>query len=348
MDALMFPDTAVVEDAAAAAMLLMQTDPGANSGLKARATAAEQELSGLLEHARLNQDVKLSGYVERCKRVITRRNALYTRLERAIPGSRPGTMPLTDEVAMRVTAVRRWKAGDQLRVERARIISRLQLALQETESEIESLQSAYRGGHSMTAPMQSDRYQAGLSGRDDEFLWRAQQLISRRRELLGRLGNLDPGGDDWRARQVAAAIETAGGDGPVAAVIAPRLQTVSARPLADAKKKHAAVRGQIASIDPETEKAQTLEALATELEASVGAAARSVEIEQGEAASAIVAAAQTGRFEAILQLEQSVSGTELAGLVSPLQLARGGEAEWPAVIAEMVGERAHANGPSSV
>jgi hypothetical protein len=323
------------EDAAAAAMMLTGLDPKHHERLPARIAGLEHELDGLTETARLDSTVSVEAFISRAKRLIVQRNALFTRLERSVPGSNPGALPVAEEIAGKVMAVRRFRDGSQLRSIRAARIEKLRSELAHVENEIQSLQASYRAGNHFVIP--HDRAQAGSQGADDAFLDRCLPLITRRRETLMKISALDPFGDVARAKLISAAVEAAGGTVKVVEAIAPTLRTVSVGKSVEAEKRHAGILAKIGSIDPDTELSKQLQGEADELAATLDQTRKAIDKERAEAATAIVSAAvETGRFAAILQLETALAQTALADAVQPLALARGAEADWPSLVADMI------------
>ena len=323
-------------DSAAAVVMLASIDANASARIPDRIKAVERELSDQLEAARLHGRVELGDYIRRAARLITLRNTLSDRLELSMPGSCKGRLSLADEVTTRCMQVRRWRTGDQIRAERARVISGARADLRQVEVDLLALQDGYQRGHGLVVP--GPRAQLGMSDRADEFLNRGEVLIARRRRLLGRLAALDPFGDDGRAQRVEIALEAAGGVDKVAAAIGDRLQTAAVAKLAADRKRHAQLRAQADEVDPETERSVSLMAQWVESGSGLSKTEELAKREQGEAARAIVAAAQTGSFDGIVTLEQSLTSTNLAGLAKELVLARGEDGDWSAVLGELLGK----------
>lgn len=322
-------------DLAAALLELNALDPGHSSRLRSRIGSINAELAARLEQTRLGT-TELRDYIRQCARLLNLRNVLSHRLEQAVTGSASERLPLPDEVSKRVMAVARFRTGDQLRMERARIISGARVDLAETDAKIAALRQTYNAAAVFSIDKTSPRFQAGLSGGDDEFLFRTEALLSRRRNLLSRLQALDPLGDEGRAQLVASAIEAAGGDGTVAAAIASPIQTPSMAKLVADRIRHSTLIASARKLDPETELVKQLVAQADELEDGLEQTAEAVRREQLGNAGAIVAAARTGAFEGILELERRLSGGILPELATALRFSRGEEGDWPAVVDELV------------
>jgi hypothetical protein len=320
--------------AMAAVVLLASLDPESSRRLPARITAIYGELAEQLESARLHGRVELNEFIRRSEYLVGLRNLLMLRLASLVPGSEVPHPPIEDEISSRVLSVRRWRSGEPLKQERARIISRARADLVEVEGNLADLQENHKTGINYVVDQKGA--QAGFGHRDDEFLRRASSLIERRRVLLARLAVLDPLSDAGRSARVDGAVLTAGGPDYVAAAIAPFIQTGNVEKLAADKKRAVQLRDQVGQVDSETERASQLATIADTFEATLDGTATMAQREQGAAAAALLANAMKGTFAGLLALEESLAPTSLGELASSISLARGAPEDFPAVIAELI------------
>src|SRR5262249_4997159 len=116
--------------------ILKDADRLAAAEVHQRAMAIAQELDRLLEIARLDTSVTLGKFIQRAAYWVRLRNTLQERLPTLEGGAAPSNPPVDVEVASWVRQVRRWRDGDELRVERARIAQDAIRELGEVEAQV--------------------------------------------------------------------------------------------------------------------------------------------------------------------------------------------------------------------
>jgi hypothetical protein len=242
-----------------------------------------------------------------------------------------------DEVCRLIRSVRRWKRADELRTEWARIVTRLTAELDSVEAELRDLAARKLAGSPRVILVDPAHDQTGLVVPDDEFLRRAEALLTRRQALRRRLDRLDSVGDPGRAVLVQDVINQAGGAAAVAAAIAPGRPAPQASEAARVRSAVAVLAGALGALDPESSQARELserhDALGERLAAHEAAAAG----HRLASARSLIADATRGRLTALAELESALRpiDPELAVAVGAL---RASDRELVATVAELLAE----------
>jgi hypothetical protein len=237
-------------------------------------------------------------------------------------GQPPGS-PVAEEATKLVMSVARWSDGEEIRVHRVRHAG--YLFKEHTEAE-RTLQSLMHPGHSYENPIvQEASVKAAVT-----------QLLTRRDQLLVRLTRLD-GGGSARVAILGPALSAAGGAKAAATKLAPLLADTSAPGrTVSLRDDIASVTSQLSLVDPQTLRAASLREHLARLETEQkGNAAADIGARRKRAESMLSDCAMSGNLESLQVL------APLASAVSPsfataVNLARGGDAELIATIAEII------------
>jgi hypothetical protein len=248
---------------------------------------------------------------------------LAERARLLIKSGQPPGNPVAEEATTLILSVSRWADGEEIRVHRVRHASYLSKEHSEAER---TLQSLMHPGHSYENPItQEASVKAAIT-----------QLLTRRDQLLVRLTRLDGGGSS-RVAILGPALSAAGGAKAAATKLAPLLADTSAPGrTVSLRDDIASVTSQLSLVDPQTLRAASLREHLARLETEQkGNAAADIGARRKRAESMLSDCAMSGNLESLQVL------APLASAVSPsfataVNLARGGDAELIATIAEII------------
>jgi hypothetical protein len=315
----------------AALALLASVRPDAPAVLRSRIQSIDGELDGHVEAARTNERMSLANYVSLVSRRVILRSTLRARAGEAVGRTVEG------EVLDLVKAVRRWRTGDGLKAERARIVGQIRAELRTAEESLQALAASFARGAELTIGAGGEHHRTtGLTHQHDEFLRRAEALLSSRETLRARLARLDGLGDAGRADQARAAVEAAGGVDDLVEVLAPSMPSADSAEVPKLKRDVDGLASQLGRIDPDSRLAAELAARLATLEARREELASLAAKQRTAAAGSLVASALAGGLPAIQALESAVR-TVRPELAEQLARLRGEEAELLATVAEMIG-----------
>jgi hypothetical protein len=289
-----------------------------------RIAAVESQVLDAVETARLSLDLKLTDFIRNVGRLIRLRRILEARL-----GGVSST-GMSVELGDVIRIVKRWESGSELRTERDRLTTAARSALAGVNANVQDLMNSLSAGHHLGITGGS---QTGETHEHDEFLRRAEALLTQRGALEAKIARLDPSGDHSRGELVTAAIAKAGVEGVLAALaaVAPAASTA-------ALEKCLAHGGDLArtilAVDPATRRAA---ALGDEKAAQLATLARlqaACARERLAAGQAILDGGKTGRLRPVLALAKALKpvspplsveiaeiagrGMELASVISVL------------------------------
>jgi hypothetical protein len=248
---------------------------------------------------------------------------LAERVRLLVKAGQPPGSPVAEEATKLVMSVARWSDGEEIRVHRVRHAG--YLFKEHTEAE-RTLQSLMHPGHSYENPIVQE---ASVKAR-------ATQLLAHRDQLLVRLTRLD-GGGSARVAILGPALSAAGGAKAAATKLAPLLadtsvpgRTVSLR------DDIASVTSQLSLVDPQTMRAAGLREHLSRLELEQkGNAATDIGARRKRAESMLADCAMSGNLES-LQVLAPLASSVSAAFATAVNLARGGDAELTATIAEII------------
>jgi hypothetical protein len=316
------------EPADIALKLLDQIVPDSRATLAARIAGLDGQVADLIERFRLNTREGFGSFVEHVGRIAKARRALLVRA-----GETPEPAAVTALAAIK--AVRRWRDGAPLKVERSRIVQRLRGELAQVEGRIRHWCDALAGGANLE-PAPGEPHKIGLAHSHDGFLSRCQQMLEERQSLKARLGRLDPETDAGRSRAVQAAVAAVGGADVVVAKLAPTQTAEASAELDKVRRDMEGLSDRLETIDPETNLATALVAELASLDGRVAGLQATIKAQKSSLAAGQVGAATSGVLSAIAALESACAGAlpELAGALGSL---RGDDATLTATIAELIG-----------
>ena len=318
------------EPAAVALALLLSVCPSAKAELVNRVAALDAELAAQIEQARLDTRITLPEFLKVSGRKAKLRSILAGRLEQMDPSVVAAPTPTALTVHATIRSVRRWRPGSELRIERAKLIGSVRTELDQVEQEIQTL-TLTPPGHMVVPP--GGHYQTGLVHQHDEWLRRAETLLARRASIKARLDRLDSTRDDGRMPLVKAAIDKAGGPSIVAESI--RLASPAAAALGQAQRAVDTIVGQIAGVDPETERAALLNADLVRAKERLERAAEASEQAKAQTAGAIVGRALSGTLAGIAELHARLDASSELGRA--LDTIRGSDTDLVAVVNALMG-----------
>jgi hypothetical protein len=297
---------------------------------RGRSARAGEELSGLLERARLGREFSLLEFISHAARHIRLQRHLIDQVE-ALDG-RPATRPPPLEAVIYGLAVEvgRFEDLSLLRGERKRLVELAAAELAEIEGRLKThLPTTVHGAYG--SDPNHPAHARGLVHSHDVWIRLYSDGFARRAVLIGTIARL---GRDRTAtgRDVADAIASAGA-AKVCLALAPRM-VVSPAAVERAQKTLDRLFGEMAEIDSRTQAWRALDGQRARADAELKAAERSVEQARSDAAAGMIARASTGDLGDILALEQLLAPT--SGLRVALASCRGTPPELMATIAVLV------------
>jgi hypothetical protein len=291
-----------------------------------------REIDDLVDQARTDEQQELTRFVTLTSRKVKLRAALEARMK-ALGGKVPERPAASVSVYDLIISIRRWRDGQQLRVERERLIDRLRSEQAEVEASLQnhgmvadgkstSLPTSVASGHHVTT---------GLIEHADEWLRRAEVLLARRLDLRRRLEGLDQGGDASRALTVAAALEDAGGIEAATRTIAATQPGLTAD-IGRTRGAIAELQARLGRIDPESRAGLDLTQRIQDRQEALEEFQKRSLVQQQTEARAIIDAALTGGLKPLAELER-LAGPALSAAIRSI---RGSDTELVAVTSELI------------
>jgi hypothetical protein len=204
----------------------------------------------------------LSSFLTAVGRNLRLRAVLAERLRRIDPADETENVNIGTTGLDLIRQVRRWRSLEEIRRERAALLRRLRDELERSEIRIRQLAVEIGVGPHLVVPQaevrpdgthaQTDHHRTGLVAPSDEFLRRAAKLFASRSALRARLEQLDPRGDDGRAKLVAEAVTRAGGAQAVATAICPSMPAEPPAELASVTAAAIQAESLLGRLDPES------------------------------------------------------------------------------------------------
>ena len=207
----------------------------------------DTDLMAAIEAARIYPNDRLQGLVPVVQSVgwlLQRRAALIAKQS----GKPPATAAaVASECCASVLSVARFSSGDGLRVERARRLGSLKSELAQCESSLQSLLAFPPHTH------------GGAMAQEAMVKERTTALLELKRRLTDRIVALDGSGPTDRGKLVGKAIAQAGGASKLAVLIGRAMPADHrSREIDSLIEKVSRIDGQLASIDPDSERAGML------------------------------------------------------------------------------------------
>jgi hypothetical protein len=308
--------------------LLTAVCPAAPAVLRDRIDRLTSELADHVEAARLNTKGTLSEYIGHVGRIARARRALLVR-------ARETPEPAAATALTAIKAVRRWRDGGPLKVERSRIVSRLRAELDQVEGRIRHWCDAAGQGANQEPPP-GEPHKIGLAHSHDGFLTRCEEMLKERQSLQARLGRLDPETDAGRARSVQAAVDAAGGADVVVAKLAPSMTAGASAELDKVRRDMEGLGHRLEAIDPETILAASLVAELAVLDGRIPGLQATIKAQKSSQASGLLDAATSGALASVAALASACAGA-LPDLGSALGALLGDDATLTATVDELIG-----------
>jgi hypothetical protein len=315
----------------AALEMLASLVPSTREETKQRIEGLERELLDLQDAARTDEQQELGRFITLTSKKVKMIAALEARLK-ALGSRVPDRPAAAVAVYNLITSIRRWRDGQALRVERERAIDRLRSEQAQVEADLQNLAAADGTRISLPTSVASGHHTTtGLIEHADEWLRRAEVLLTRRASIRDRVEALDAGGDKSRALTVTSALADHGGPERVAAAIAVAMPGLTA----DINRTQAVIaelQTRLGRIDPESRAGVDLANRLEDRQAALEEFQKRSLVQQQTEARAIIDAALTGGMKPLAELERLAG----PGLAAAIRSIRGSDAELVAVTDELI------------